>query len=274
MTHHPFDAALQLEPAGEHRWRGEPSAGYWNMVGPFGGTTAAVVLRAIQSHPQCLGTPLSLTVNFAGPLGAAPFEIEAVPVRTNRSTQHWSVTLTQPDADGAPQVATTATAVTAVRRDTWGACDMPMPAGVPAPGTVAPITAFSGVEWVRRYDMRPLVGAVPQAWDGQGDDSLSRLWVRDAEPRPLDFCSLAAIADVFYPRVWLRRATRVPAGTVSITVYFHTDQAELAATGTGHLLAQARAQAFSQGFFDQTAQLWNQAGCLLATTHQIVYFKQ
>jgi len=79
---------------------------------------------------------------------------------------------------------------------------------------------------------------------------------------------------VFFPRVWLRRAAQVPAGTVSITVYFHAGSAELAATGTGYLLAQARAQEFRNGFFDQTAQLWNEAGVMLATSHQVVYFKE
>ncbi|HOS86416.1 MAG TPA: thioesterase family protein, partial [Burkholderiaceae bacterium] len=37
---------------------------------------------------------------------------------------------------------------------------------------------------------------------------------------------------------------------------------------------QARAQSFFNGFFDQSAELWNEAGDLLATTHQIVYFKE
>ena len=98
--------------------------------------------------------------------------------------------------------------------------------------------------------------------------------MRDDPPRPLDFCSLAALADVFYPRVWRRRAKLTPAGTVSMTVYFHVGAAELAATGSGYLLGQARAQSFFNGFFDQSAELWNEAGQLLATTHQIVYFKE
>ena len=85
---------------------------------------------------------------------------------------------------------------------------------------------------------------------------------------------LAAMADIFFPRVWLRRARQVPAGTVSITVYFHAGSALLAETGTGYLLGQARAQEFRNGFFDQSAQLWNEAGHLLATSHQIVYYKE
>ena len=133
---------------------------------------------------------------------------------------------------------------------------------------------MTGVEWVHRYDMRFVEGAFPTEWDGRGDSSLSQLWMRDAPPRVLDFCALASMADIFYPRVYLRRAFRVPAGTVSMTVYFHADGAQLKASGDGFLLGQAHAQAFRNGFFDQSSQLWNEAGLLLATTSQIVYYKE
>ena len=98
--------------------------------------------------------------------------------------------------------------------------------------------------------------------------------MRDEPPRPLDFASLAALCDVFFPRVWLRRARIVPAGTVSFTVYFHADSAQLAAQGSAHVLGQADAQALRNGFFDQTAQIWDTQGQLLATSHQIVYYKE
>ena len=59
----------------------------------------------------------------------------------------------------------------------------------------------------------------------------------------LDLGALSALCDVFYPRVWLRRARRVPAGTVGMTIYFHADAAQLARQGDKHLLAQASAGA-------------------------------
>jgi acyl-CoA thioesterase len=270
---HPFDAALQLQPAGPDRYTGHTSAAYWNMVGPFGGTTAALALQAVLRHPDLLGEPLSLTVNYAGALASGAFTVGARAVRTNRSTQHWTVELLQNDAEGQPVVTTTATVVTAARRETWGANDTPMPA-VPAPDSGPALPQVPGVEWVRRYEMRPIEGGIPHQWDGSGDSSLSRLWMRDNPPRPLDFCSLASMSDIFFPRVWLRRARQVPAGTVSITVYFHAGSQQLAAAGDGYLLGQARAQEFRNGFFDQTGHLWDTGGTLLATTHQIVYFKE
>ena len=62
-----------------------------NMVGPFGGITAAVLLRAIESHPDRLGEPVALTVNFAAPIVDGEFEISRRAPRTNRTNQHWIV---------------------------------------------------------------------------------------------------------------------------------------------------------------------------------------
>ncbi len=250
------------------------------MVGPFGGVTAAIALNAVMSHPSRVGDPAALTVNFCNALTAGPFKLVATPARTNRSTQHWVLSLRQTDADGVETVALTGTAMTAVRRETWSASDLPVPQ-VPAPDTLARNASLSeSLAWFERYDMRPIAGSLPAKWDGgaASDDplraSLTQLWIRDNPPRPLDFMSLVAKADGFFPRVWLRRALMVPAGTVSLTVYFHAGPAQLAESGTGFVLAQARGQGYRNGFFDQTAQLWNECGSLLATTHQLVYYKE
>ncbi|NPC55732.1 acyl-CoA thioesterase [Caenimonas soli] len=269
MNSHVFDAAIALAPQGEGVWQGCTSPAYSNMIGPFGGVTAAQALNAVLQHPQRLGDPVALTVNFAAALADGPFVAQARPARTNRSTQHWIVEVRQGD-----QTVLTATAVTAVRRDTWGATDVPMPE-VPRPHDVPPREGPGRVAWIERYDMRFLAGTFPPAWDGaEGKDSRTLLWVRDNPQRPLDFASLTALSDVFFPRIWRRRAKPVPIGTVSMTIYFHAGQAQLQATGSGYLLGQAQAQAFHDGYFDQTAQLWNEAGKLLVTTHQVVYYKE
>ena len=246
---------------------GHTSAAYANMVGPFGGISAAQVMHAVLMHPQRLGEPVSLTINFAAALSDGPFVINAHPARTNRSTQHWLI-----DVQQNGESVLTGTAFTALRRETWSLDEQTLPAS-PAPAEVP--LALNGIPmaWVQQYEMRPIVGGMPEVWDGSGDSSLTQLWVRDQPPRPLDFASLTALADVFFPRLFVRRATAVPVGTVTMTVYVHANTEQLQATGRGYLLAQARAQAFRNGYFDHSAQLWNEAGVLLATTHQLVYYK-
>lgn len=268
MDQHPFDKAIALKAQSDGNWLGHTSPAYANMVGPFGGITAAQLLNAVTSHPQCLGSPLSLTVNYCAGVADGPFLLIARIARTNRSTQHWVIELQQ-----AEQVVVTATAVTAIRRDTWSGNEVERPQ-CPQPSEV-PEQGESPVPFMRCYEQRPIAGGWPLEWDGGGDgESVSLLWARDQPPRPLDFVSLLSLSDIFFPRIFLQRRTLVPAGTVSMTVYFHADATQLVQTGTGYVLAQARAQAFRGGFFDQTGQLWNEAGVLLVTTHQIVYFKE
>jgi acyl-CoA thioesterase len=276
MKTHPLDKALDLVHSDIQAgcFTGATSPDYWNMVGPFGGTTAAVMLQAVLRHPDLLGEPVAVTVNYAAAVGEGAFEVLAVPVRTNRSTQHWTIQMSQAGADGKPHVTTTGTAVTAVRRETWGTSDLPMPEAPPPAAVERSSIGPARAAWLGQYEMRPIIGSIPTRWDGSGEASETRMWIRDAEPRPLDFAALMALSDTFYPRVWLRRAKPVPIGTVSITTYFHTDGALLAGVGTGYLLGRATGQQFRNGYFDQAAQLWSEAGALLATSNQIVYFKE
>ncbi len=269
---HPFDEAVQLAWQGDDVFVGRTHPGWANMVGPYGGITAAVATQAVLQHPQALGEPLALTLNYAAAVAEGEYRLRARPVRTNRSTQHWTLELTQ-EVDGAPQVMMSATAVTALRRDTWRAQDLPRPE-VPLPEQLPAKLLFESSEWVRRYDTRLVCGALPEVLDDRNLGSLTQLWLRDQPARPLDLPALAAMTDAFSPRLWLRRARLVPAGTVSLTIYFHAGSAELAAQGQDHLLGQARGQDFRHGFFDQTAHLWSRSGLLLATAHQIVYYKE
>jgi acyl-CoA thioesterase len=266
---HPFDAATHLDPCGEGRWRGRTSPAYANMVGPFGGVVAAVALAAVWRHPARQGEPVALTVNFAGPLADGEFEVQADAVRTNRSTQHWLVQLRQ-----GGEVVVTASAVLATRRETWSAVEAGFPAAPPA-GTIERMAPLPRARWTAAYDMRFVKGSMPAAWPSTAQqDPVSLLWVRDAPPRALDFLSLAALADVFFPRIFLRRPSWVPVGTVSFTVYFHADSATLAAIGESPVLGHARAHQFRNGYFDQAAEVWSAGGELLAVSHQIVYYKE
>ena len=265
---HPFDAGVALEwRDGIARGRTHP---LWrNFIGPFGGLTAAQVMKAVLDHPERLGDPVALTVNFAAAVEDGEFEIVANPARTNRSTQHWIVTIEQKG-----EVVTTATVLTAVRRETWSAEEALAPQ-VPRPSEVALPNVPPRAEWLKRYEMRFIEGLISGEWNGADKGhSRTRLWVRDNPPRPLDFASLTALSDIFFPRIWLRRATFVPLGTITMTTYFHATQAQLRETGSGYLLGQTQGQGFGAGYFDHTAQLWNEQGTLLVTTSQVYYFKE
>jgi Acyl-CoA thioesterase N-terminal domain len=89
-TPHLFDDATRVT-AGDSCWQGKTSPDYWAFVGPFGGCTAATILRALIDHPQRAGDPLSLTVNFCAPVAEGAFDLDVRLVKANRSSQHWCV---------------------------------------------------------------------------------------------------------------------------------------------------------------------------------------
>lgn len=269
MTRHPLDIATQLTPAGEGRFEGQTSADYWNMMGPFGGTTAATLLKAALDAPQRLGDPVALTVNFCAPIAEGGFEIELTEARTNRSTQHWMIVMRQ-----AGTVVATASAVFAVRRESWAHQPAVRPELPPA--ETLPVMETEGRNaWLSRYEFRFADGEVrfePREQDDPAS-AYSSLYIRDLPERQLDFVALAALSDSFIVRIFQVLGTFLPAGTVSLTTYFHTDAAGLAAQGSRPLIGVADSKVFRQGYFDQSAELWGADGTLLATSVQTVYYK-
>lgn len=267
---HPLDEALRFKQLADGHFQANTHQAYANAVGPFGGITAAQLLQAALLHPRRLGEPISQTVHFAAPIADGAFDITAEPVRTNRSTQHWLVQAMQ---DG--HLVAMATAVFAIRRDTWHGVDAQFPLDSPEPSTVVPMQWQQRPPFTHCYDIRYFDGVIPAQFNGQERrDGRSSLWVRDAPPRVCDFPALASMCDIFFPRIFIRRQRWTPIGTVTLTSYFHVDGQTLAnEAGSDYLLGVARAQAYQGGYFDQSAELWSKSGRLLATTHQMVYFK-
>jgi acyl-CoA thioesterase len=126
------------------------------------------------------------------------------------------------------------------------------------------------------YDIRMLRGNIaplPQAEEYVKDSSETLLWVRDKPVRAMDFTSLTAMADIFFPRIFVRRQRPAAAGTISLTIHFHADSQALATVGDEFVLGLALAKRFYNGYADQVGEVWSKSGVLLATTSQTVYYK-
>lgn len=267
---HVFDRATRVS-AGDSQWRGHTSEDYWAFIGPFGGITAATMLRAIAEHSQREGDPLALTVNYCAPIAAGPFDLDVRLIKANRSTQHWSVELTQQGGE----TAAFATAVFAVRRPSWSHRPVSRPDAPSFEETRRYPRSGLKMSWVHQYDFRfvegqPLFGV---ATPGDLASPFSKLWIGDAAPRRLDALSLASMSDAFFARIFHVRNELVPFGTVSLTTYFHVDADDLIAEDASHVLAVSDASVFHKSYSDQAGALWSPSGKLLVTTQQIAYFK-
>lgn len=263
---HALDAAIRLEERADGNFLGHTSDKYWNFVGPFGGVTAATALNGILRRPERQGDPLSLTVNFMAPIKAGTFTIGTRLMRSNRSTQHWSVELIQ---EGESEPALSAIAVFAARRETWGLREAVPPPARPYEECKV-FRPPLDIKWPAMYEMRYARGR----FGVENPDSLTYCWIADSPARALDHLSLTAICDAFFPRIFLRRPKLAPIATVSLNIYFHVDAVDLAKEGSAPVLCVARAQVFNKGYYDQEGQVWGQDGVLLATTQQIAWYRE
>jgi acyl-CoA thioesterase len=173
-------------------------------------------------------------------------------------------------------VTATASAVFAVRRETWAHRPAKMPEAA-APETLMQLPTRGLMQWMQCYDFRFAKGMPSPPKPAPSDDdlgpTLSHVWVADRPARPLDFLSLMSMSDSFFGRIFHVRKAMIPIGTVSMTTYFHADEAEIAEIGGDFLLGVVDATVFNRGYSDQIAELWSRAGKLVATSHQIVYYR-
>jgi acyl-CoA thioesterase len=267
-TQHLFDEATRVT-VGDSCWHGRTSDDYWAFVGPFGGATAATILRALIDHPERSGDPLSLTVNYCAPIAQGAFDLDVRLVKANRSSQHWCVELSQ----GGGEVATLATAVFAERRPSWSHQQAEFPQSPPFE-QIAPYPKIAAT-WANQYDFRFVEGDpdLGNAKKKMPASAFSKLWIADRVPRKIDMLSLMSMSDAFFGRVFHARREWVPFGTVSLTTYFHADVEDLANEGISRVLAVADGRIFHKSYGDQNGELWSPSGRLLATTTQIAYFK-
>src|ERR1043165_839842 len=138
--------------AGDSRWQGRTSPDYFAFVGPFGGFTAATILRALMEHPQRAGDPLAITVNYCAPIAEGEFDLDVRLIKANRSSQHWCVELSQ----GGGDVATLATAVFAEPRPSWTHQGVSIPEAKPC-ASIPPYPKVAA-PWVKQYDFRFIEG--------------------------------------------------------------------------------------------------------------------
>jgi len=267
---HPLDRATKLARLGPERLEGRTSEFYSNIGGPFGGFTAAVLLRAVMEDERRQGPPVALTVNYCAAIADGAFEIACRERRTGRTTQHWSLELTQGD-----RVAATASVVCGARRPVWSHRPA-LPPKIAPPDELPVLDTSKRSGWLACYEMRFAKGMIDFEPRDPTDlrEPVSLLWLRDNPERRLDFVSLAGLSDAFIIRAFVVRGVFVPVGTITLTTYFHADDAALAEQGSEPLLGYATAHIFAEGFADQTVQLWGKGDRLLATSTQIVWYKE
>ncbi len=270
MTEHTFDRAIALTKTADGTWSGQSSPDYANMVGAYGGIVAATLLNSVLCDDRHMGTPVSQTVNFCTGLGAGAFIVTTKLQRGGKYVQHWNTELTQGDT-----VIATSSIVMGARGETFAHQPAPIP-DVPAALDLDPMGDRVPLEWTRRYDYRFVNGGMETFGKPRDDlgQSQTRVWLADTPNRPLDYLSLAALADCFFLRLIQIRGKMEPMGTVTLTTHFIATTDDLATQGSDHLLGVVDMNRAQNQFHDQTMQLFATNGTLLASGTQLVWYRQ
>ena len=104
-------------------------------------------------------------------------------------------------------------------------------------------------------------------------DARSVFWLRETSGRAIDAVQLAYLADNFPPRSWSRRSEPGPYSTLTLSVYFHATDAELAALGDDDVLLEVSSSRAESSTIAAHARIWSRGGVLLATTEQLGWFR-
>lgn len=264
---HLFDEATQIvareQGEGASSFAAAAHPGFRNMIGPYGGWSAAILAKSLVAAGDPGMQLVSLTTDFLLGIDEGPIALDVKCDRAGRNTQFWSATLTR---EGAATPANKAMGILAKARETVAWQEGARPdAPPPEQCERFPLP----MEWTKTVEMR---GAGNPPFQGH-KDTRSTAWVRLEPDRPLDAVGLVALADTPTPRLFYITNKPDMIATVSMTVYLHATAEDYAAVGTDYMLVEATGARGGNGFFDQHARMWSRDGRLMATTQQIVNYR-
>jgi acyl-coenzyme A thioesterase PaaI-like protein len=263
-----LDRLMPLVTAGPGRWTTTAGAEWRNPGGAlWGGYPIGLAVRVMQAEREAKGEPLSMTLTYVAALPAGELEIRTRRLRQGGSVGVWEVEVAPAGSDEAGVHAI----VTMARRPrtpdfVFAAMpDAPDPEDLPTPQMPGGSTHFGALAFERRTGE----GFPPTA----GGNSRSLAWVRPRQGG-WDKALLGMVTDNSAPRAFYALGPTVMTTTLSLTVYLHATAEEIAAAGTDYILVECEGRVGGGGASDERSSYWRRDGKLLATSEQLVWYRE
>jgi acyl-coenzyme A thioesterase PaaI-like protein len=258
---------MTVTPVGPGRWTtvagpewSNPGGGLW------GGYAIGLCIRVLEAEPEAVGEALSLTLTFIAALPAGDLDIRTRRLRQGGSVGVWEVELLSAGSD---QVGVHAI-VTMARRPITPAFAFARMPQAPAPESLSTaVMPGAGTHYgAAALERRTAEGFPPKP----GGDSRSLAWVRSRRGL-LDKGLLGMIADNSPPRAFYALGPTVMTTTLSLTLYLHATNEELAAVGDDFILVEYEGRVGGGGASDERSSYWTRSGKLLATSEQLAWYR-
>ena len=255
--------SLTLRPDGDGRWLAHADPDHQSITGMFGGWTTGVLLGAVmRTSNDTAASPSAMTVNFIGAISPGHDVVVTVEhLGGGRSIDHWRA-----EVRSMTDEAVLASGLVALtkRRPSDPHLQLSMPEALDPDGLER---IYAPPPQGLQSDLRTVFGAYASG------DSRDCIWVRDVSGRPLDHLQLAYFADQYAPRSFFWGDGPGPSATISMSVYFHATDDEIAAVGDDYILNEATGTRAEYSTSGQQARLWSRDGTLLATTEQLCWYR-
>lgn len=257
-----------LTAAGPGRWTTTAGPEWRNPNGPlWGGYPIGLSLKVMDAEPEATGEPLSITLTYVTALTAGEIEIRTRRLRQGGSVGVWEVDLRPAGAEG---ISVHAIVTMAKRPSTPPFAFAKMP-GAPPPETLPkPASPGGALHFGAQAFERRTAETFPIQ---PGPSSYSTAWVR---PRlgPWNKAMLGMLTDNSPPRAFYALGHSVMTTTLSLTVYLHATAEEVAAAGEDYLLVEYEGRVGGGGASDERSSYFRGDGKLLATSEQLVWYRQ
>lgn len=259
-----FDRDTFLEAVTAYRFKGSLDTGRWIVRGPNGGYLAAILLRSmLMTTQQPDRATRSLTVHYLTVPEAGPIEIATSVEKTGRSITTVMARMSQ----GLKPIAL-AIGVFGKPFSDFEFQDITMPAAS-APESCGLLEFHGVVPNAECYEMRPAIG--PEPWSG-AERALTGGWIRPKEARPPDALLMAALADAWYPSIFVKARDGQFAGavpTIDLTIHFRVELPLANSRPDDHYLVRFESTTARQGYVEESGELWSKDGVLIAQSRQL-----
>jgi acyl-CoA thioesterase len=265
-----FARDTELSTLGSGSYRAELNRNWWVIAGPNGGLLAALLLRAVEAEVgrRDVGQGRSvrtMTVHYLAPSVEGDAELEVEVDKHGRSVSFATVTLSQQGRLIAKALVLLAAERPAVRE--WQ--QRHLPSVLDLGDSFLAVDGLDEVPLRERWDQRWAIG-VPGFPDTNPEGLLQvGGWTRLADPHPYDGAVLAAMTDSWVPAVIVHEDARLTSPTLELTIHFRTDPARLGLGPEDHVLAVFRQETGSEGYLDESGELWSADGRLLVVCRQL-----